>query len=56
LQHHDHDLVSTEVCGDCGEPVRPRDLSVKVLVSGWDTGGPVNPAESAEPAKGVWTG
>src|ERR1700760_456584 len=26
LQHHDHDLIATEVCGTCGEPVRSRDL------------------------------
>jgi DNA-binding HxlR family transcriptional regulator len=46
LQHHDHDLDVSEVCSSCGEPVSPRDISVKVLAPGWDTAGPV---ESAPP-------
>ncbi len=41
LRHHDHDLVPTEVCGACGEPVSPRDISVKVLTPDWDTSGPL---------------
>ncbi len=41
LRHHDHGLELTEVCGTCGEPVSPRDISVKGLVPGWDAAGPI---------------
>src|ERR1700761_5746257 len=39
LRHGDHDLDPVEVCDSCGEPVRPRDVSVRVLAKGWDTTG-----------------
>jgi DNA-binding HxlR family transcriptional regulator len=41
-QHHEHDLELTETCGTCGESVRSRDVSIKVLAPGWDKAGPLD--------------
>jgi DNA-binding HxlR family transcriptional regulator len=42
--HHDHELELTEVCATCGEQLRSRDTSVRVLAPGWDTTGPIESA------------
>ena len=35
LQHHDHDYDPVDVCRTCGEQVRGREVSVKILDPEW---------------------
>jgi DNA-binding HxlR family transcriptional regulator len=45
LMHHDHELDVDERCRTCGEGVRGRDVSIRVLGDSWNETGPVGDAE-----------
>jgi DNA-binding HxlR family transcriptional regulator len=48
LMHHDHEFEVDERCRTCGEQVRGRDMSIRVLDEEWENAGPAEVI--AEPA------